>query len=287
MGHRVRSVEPAPLTAVPVEANRRRYERASTVADYARQDHVNPAEQGFLDRFGEELGSWSLLDIGIGGGRTTARFAPLVGKYVGIDYATSMVEAARQRFGDQPELASSLLPGDARRLEQFPDASFDAVLFVGQGLDALDHQGRLQALKEMARVCRPQGWLYLSTHNLASIHFALSLRQRLNELRSERSHLRLPLALAKRIPERVFEKLANPSPRVLAERDHAFLVESWPWPRLSRMYYAQPAEVLRQLQGAGFTPVTAIGADGRDLGLGDGLAEARDLWLHYLGRRQG
>lgn len=284
---RVRMVGPTALTAVPVEANRRRYDRASTVAEYVRQDHLNPAEQAFIDRSGEELASWSLLDIGIGGGRTTARFAPLVENYVGIDYAAGMVEASRQRLRGNPEIASSLFQGDARRLEQFSDASFDAVLFVGQGLDALDHQGRLQAIKEMARVCRPRGWLYISTHNLASVDRALSLRQKVDDLRGERSHLRLPLALAKRIPERLFEKLANPSPRVLATRDHAFLVESWPWPRLTRMYYSQPAEALRQLDWAGFTPVTVVGADGRDLGLLDGLTQARDLWLHYLGRKRG
>jgi ubiquinone/menaquinone biosynthesis C-methylase UbiE len=272
---------------MPGEANRRWYERSATVDTYARQSHLNPGEHAFIDRFAEELAGWSMLDIGIGAGRTTIRLAPLVGTYKGVDYAEAMVTAAQDRFGHQPELASAISVADARRLDAFGDATFDAVLFVAQGLDSLDHRDRLTALREMARVCRPGGYVYLSSHNLASVDRALSLRERLSELRRDRPIWKLPLGVANHMPERLYEKVANPSVGALRRRDHAFLVESWPSPGVTRLYYAQPAEVLRQLVTTGLTPITVVGDEGDDLGLGPRLASSRDLWPHYLARRGG
>lgn len=272
---------------MPEEANRRWYERSETVDEYVRQSHLNPAERAFIERFAGQLAGWSMLDIGIGAGRTTARLAPLMGAYQGVDYAEAMVKAAQDRFARQPELASSLSVADARDLKGFGDAIFDAVLFVAQGLDSLDHHDRLLALAEMTRVCKPDGYVYLSTHNLASVDRALSLSERFSELRRDRPAWKLPAAMVKRMPERLYEKVANPPVRVLRRREHAFLVESWPSPGVTRLYYAQPDEVLRQLLAAGLTPVTVIGDEGDDLELGEGLTRSRDRWPHYLARRAG
>ena len=54
---------------------------------------------------------------------------------------------------------------DARDMRQFPDAAFDFVLFSFNGLDYVDHEGRLQALGEVHRVLAPGGAFVFSTHN--------------------------------------------------------------------------------------------------------------------------
>ena len=101
-----------------------------------------------------------MLDIGVGGGRTTAYFLDRVGSYVGVDYSPELVEACRERF---PGADVSL--GDARHLARFPDGSFDFVLFSFNGIDYVSQHGRHQVLAEVRRVLATGGTWMFSTHN--------------------------------------------------------------------------------------------------------------------------
>ena len=117
-----------------------------------------------------------MLDVGVGGGRTTVHFAPLVGSYVGIDYSETMIAACRERFEETPGQLTFQVE-DVRSLPAFGDGSFDFVLFSYNGLDYIPHDGRREALAEIRRVLGRGGRFALSTHNLNSLRSRLRIER--------------------------------------------------------------------------------------------------------------
>jgi ubiquinone/menaquinone biosynthesis C-methylase UbiE len=107
-----------------------------------------------------------VLDIGVGGGRTTGLLQPDALFYIGLDVAEPMVDLARRRF---PEAQFEL--GDARDLAGLPDKHFDLVVFSFNGLDALDRGDRLQALQAMRRVVAPEGRVLFSSLSIDGASF--------------------------------------------------------------------------------------------------------------------
>ena len=86
------------------EQAREVYESRSVVQTYTDLHELQPAERAVLEALRHRLESMDMLDIGVGAGRTTVSFAPLVRRYVGVDYSRAMVEACRRRFaGSTPE----------------------------------------------------------------------------------------------------------------------------------------------------------------------------------------
>jgi SAM-dependent methyltransferase len=122
-----------------------------------------------MGRLAAEAAGEALLDIGIGGGRTTEFLLPFTSDYVGIDYLAEFVTAARRRF---PEVRFEQM--DAREMSRFSSESFGAVVFSLNGIDGISHADRLRAIAEIRRVLRPGGWFAYSTHNLA---YTLSRRR--------------------------------------------------------------------------------------------------------------
>lgn len=140
--------------------NKRTMGRIESVAHYARWEGLKAAERAALDLVKERVSGASILDLGVGGGRTVAPLLELSDRYVGIDYSQAMVAVCKNKF-----------PGvdfrhcDARDLSDFPDQSFDVVTFFCEGICMVDHQGRLAILREVRRVLKPGGVFIFSTYN--------------------------------------------------------------------------------------------------------------------------
>ena len=130
--------------------------------DYASRDYLEPAERAVIEILDSNLSSMKMLDMGVGGGRTTKYFAPLVLNYTGADYAPVMVNACIEKYGDD----YFFITCDARDMEELSDNSFDFVLFSFNGIDSFSHEDRILALKEIHRVLRPGGYFCFSSHNL-------------------------------------------------------------------------------------------------------------------------
>lgn len=108
----------------------------------------------------------SILDLGVGAGRTVALLRLLSSDYVGTDYTPAMVEVAR---GRHPGV--DLRVGDARNLIGFADGSQSLVNFSLNGIDAVDHDDRQLILAEVRRVLQPGGRVVISTLNIdGSLH---------------------------------------------------------------------------------------------------------------------
>ena len=128
--------------------------------EYAREQTPVPAEAAILHQLGNTLNHASVLDIGIGAGRTTAFLAPACKDYVGIDYSQAMIDIATARFPDIP-----LHQQDARDLSAFAEASVDIVWFSYNGIDYVSHADRIKILHEIRRVLKPNGLFIFSSHN--------------------------------------------------------------------------------------------------------------------------
>ena len=144
--------------------NRERYESAAIVRAYRDEAALQPAEALIFLTRAAALAGADVLDIGCGAGRTTRYLLPLAGRYVGCDYAAAMLARCRERF---PQ--ADLRQLDARDMGQFADASFDAAVFSFNGLDSVDHAGRLAVLAEVRRTLRPGGLFIFSSHNRATL----------------------------------------------------------------------------------------------------------------------
>jgi ubiquinone/menaquinone biosynthesis C-methylase UbiE len=147
------------------------YNRPETVAEYLRT-YLEASEVQLLNEVSQRPGEWEMLDIGVGAGRTAFFFAPFVKGYTGIDLASRMVEACRERFrGLEDADKVRFRVGNAVALEGFADSSLDLVLFSLNGIDCIDPAERDQCLLAIRRVLRNGGSLMFSAHNLLIIDF--------------------------------------------------------------------------------------------------------------------
>jgi SAM-dependent methyltransferase len=153
--------QPSPVSSIDLDTLNRKFYQNKQVADwYGSKSFVMPEEQAFLRDFTSEFQGGRALDVGIGAGRSTRYLLPLVGQYVGFDYAREMVEQAMLQFPN-----ANLGVQDARDLSAYPKHHFDLVLFSFNGIDCLSHDGRLCVLREIHRVLKPNGLFAFSSHN--------------------------------------------------------------------------------------------------------------------------
>lgn len=252
----------------PSDDNQQIYEDASVIDIYRQAAPPQQAELNMFEPLGEELKAGRLLDIGIGAGRTTAYLAPKVGHYVGVDYSHGLVRAAQQLY---PE--AEILWSDARDMSAFEDASFDFVNFSFNGLDSLEHEGRLQVLAEVHRVLKSGGHWMFSSHN-----------------RDYRRRGLLP-----------WQPPFKPGRVMLKKSKHA-IVSSKNWRRLRKEqvetrdyalvndeahdysllhYYVTPEAQVRQLVAAGFTDVRVYDQKGVETV----SPSPESIWMYYDSRR--
>jgi ubiquinone/menaquinone biosynthesis C-methylase UbiE len=121
---------------------------------------LNIAESMALLKYRNYFADHSVLDIGVGTGRTALYLYPLARKYVAIDYSPIMIEYMHKTMPQVPALMC-----DARDLSQFHDNEFEFIFGSNNVIDALAHEDRLRCLKEISRVLKPGGMLMFSSHN--------------------------------------------------------------------------------------------------------------------------
>ena len=140
--------------------NRSTYAQESVVRCYDKLDFIHQPEAVIFEKLLPDIKDEAILDIGIGGGRTTTFLLEISKRYTGIDYTPACVAAARARFP-----TANIMSGDARDLSAFNDATFAFVLFSFNSIDYVSHEDRLQVLREIRRVLKPGGHFAFSTHN--------------------------------------------------------------------------------------------------------------------------
>jgi ubiquinone/menaquinone biosynthesis C-methylase UbiE len=137
----------------------------ATISDYAGQDGLNPPERVLLARVSAEMKGQPILDIGVGGGRTTRHLLSISTDYTGIDYSDGMIAVCRRKFH-----GVKFLLMDARDMGAFAERSFGLVVFSCNGLGMVSHEDRLTILREVHRVLRPGGIFLFDSHNQRCAH---------------------------------------------------------------------------------------------------------------------
>jgi len=115
-----------------------------------------------LDSLAQRWGSGKLLNIGCAHGPD---FLPFKDKFDlwGLDSSPAMLSLAL-KYSGKFKFSASLIVADAVSLP-FPDKSFDWIISVAAYHHILDKQDRLQAFRELRRVLKPDGEVFLTVWN--------------------------------------------------------------------------------------------------------------------------
>ena len=155
-GHQV---NPEWQAAIVPDSNLRIYNAPEVAAHYGALEYLSPAERLFFERYlhpGD-----CILDLGVGGGRTTPYLSSIASRYVGADYAPEMVATCQRKFP-----AITFVLANATNLAMFEDESYNAVVMAFNGFDYVVGQAsRRAAYAEVRRVLKPGGKFIFSAHN--------------------------------------------------------------------------------------------------------------------------
>lgn len=238
------------------------------VEHYAALNYLTPCEQLLFSTYLEP--GMSILDLGVGGGRTTPYLSSIAGRYVGADYSPEMLAECRKKF---PHL--EFHTADAADLSVFASSSLDAVVMAFNVLDNLNPvESRQAALREAYRVLKPHGVLIFSSHNARSIFVRPSWNpQRIHMLaqviagnrrvfyqpvRSVLTGMRVGLALLQSLFKSI-RRAARGLPRRVFWRGQGYLMDSAHGGLTT--YFAIPRRIVQESAPIGFRLLRILGDD--------------------------
>ncbi len=142
-----------------IDAVKAAYRRYARIYDILFGPIFHPGRKVIVEALECQPGD-RILEVGVGTGLSLPLYPDHV-KVTGIDISTEMLEKARQRIQrDRLSQVDEVLEMDAERME-FADASFDKVvaMYVVSVVPDL-----AQLVKEMRRVCKPNGEIFIANH---------------------------------------------------------------------------------------------------------------------------
>ncbi len=146
------------------------WESEKSLKRYSKVKYLFDIEKNYvLDaarNLGKKNGEIKILDVGCGGGRTTKALLNLGFDVIGLDIAANLIKPLQKEIG-----LKRAVVGDAADLE-FPQNSFDIVLFSHNGIDYLyPENNRRKAFSEINRVLKSGGFFIYSSHIFRLIPF--------------------------------------------------------------------------------------------------------------------
>ncbi|MDP1615547.1 MAG: class I SAM-dependent methyltransferase [Methylococcales bacterium] len=134
------------------------YENKETANYYGNLAGLQEVEKYFFEKIIKPTSV--ILDVGIGGGRTTECLKDIVASYTGIDYSKTMIDICKQKYH-----GLDLHVIDATDLSKFASNSFDVVVFSFNGIDYIYPDiKRMKCLSEVYRVLKADGCFIFSSH---------------------------------------------------------------------------------------------------------------------------
>ena len=241
------------------ERNLELWDQPTAVQSYRARTGLTDCERYLCEKY--IAPGASVLDIGVGAGRTTSEVSALAESYVGIDYSPAMVQAGRDRF---PELRFEVM--DAADMSTFPDGAFDVLFFSYNGIDYLYPEAkRLAFLAEARRVLSDRGFLIFSTHNARAVVYP-------GDGKGGR------LASMIDVAKGTLRRFALYLPQKAVWRGHGYVLD----PRYGGLvvHQATPRRVAVETRSAGFEPVETVAGDHPKA-----LRTWVTRWIYYVCRR--
>jgi SAM-dependent methyltransferase len=253
------------------EGNIRIWAEGRFASSYASRA-LRPAEAIVLIRYAEALRG-PVLELGCGTGRVTTYLAARGAQVTGIDVSKEMVDRARERNPDQ-----RFAVGDMRDLSRYTSTHWSAIIASFNVLDVLEDAGRRHVLAQLADMLAPDGVLYFSTHNKASLDQIRSpfglVRTARNPLGASRALLRAPARIRNRRRLRPLER-SDATYAIAIDAAHDF--------QLLHYYIDRDAQE-RQLADVGLQLIECFDPSGHIVPAGSSARESTEL--HYVARRQ-
>lgn len=250
-----------------VDINRKAYASPDVVNYYAGLEELFPSERVLFNKLSSKIRFSKVLDLGIGGGRTTKYLLPISGTYVGLDYVASFIEIAKRKYEK-----GVFVVGDARDLTQFLDESFDVVVFSFNGLDAMSHEDRLRTLKEIFRVLNEEGAFIFSSHNRNYEFFRKPywFRNRSLKIKLVKNALSYLALLPRHLWMKRLE-IFNDEYAIINDSDHRYSL---------MIYYMTIAAQKAQLREIGFEETEAYDETGYEV-----VEDSKSFWIYYLTKK--
>lgn len=257
------------------------YDDPDVVEYYKYRDHYAPAEAALLAWLKEELQNQPILEIGIGGGRTTPYLRQISKVYTGIDISEAMIQAARSRFP-----GVDFLTCDARDLSRFQNGQFAAVFFFGAGIDNVSGADRLLVVKEISRVLRSRGILVLVGHNL-ELHWSslVGLRLYSNQRIFVADNLLRLRSWISHCKEALLNIIHDKGYAAFLDYEERFVDQPKIGAVLRTVYIRRSAQ-MRQLIENGFSEIEVLDLDGNIINDDKAAKVPRSIFLHFIARKQ-
>lgn len=245
---------------------------SQVVKEYVTNTSLQKPEQTILNSIAPKLKHMRMLDIGIGGGRTTHHFADLVKEYIGSDFVPEMVTACKEKFSANKNITFKI--ADVRDLSQFKTSYFDLVLFSFNGLDCLTKkEERQQAIQEIKQVLAPNGLFIFSSHNINAVDKIYSIQPSKN-----------PIKILQRILKFALIPFFNGPKKSLKAQDSAIIRDGLHQFRI-KLFYIKPQTQVQQLTELGFTDIQAFSLENGAKIKEEDLAKVDDYWIYYTCRK--
>lgn len=247
--------------------NQKTYAKVIVVDYYDGLNELFPAEKVLLEKLSAKIKNSKILDVGVGGGRTTKYLLPLTSDYTGVDYVPQFVERVKTKYE-----SGNFLVGDARQLIEFCDETFDFVLFSYNGIDYVSHEDRLKALREICRVLKTGGTFMFSSHNRDYRHFKKPYW--LIEPRFNAAFVKNLLAYGFFFPRHLRMKkheVSGDGYAIINDSDHRFSLLH---------YYIGIQKQIEQLEKIGFSDIEAYNAQGERI-----ITDTKSHWIYYLANK--
>lgn len=244
--------------------NRKTYANAKVLDYYDGLTELFPAEKVLFEKLSSKIENARILDIGVGGGRTTQYLVPLAADYTGLDYVPEFIERVKKKYQ-----TGNFIAGDARNLKEFQDEAFDFVLFSFNGIDVVLHEDRLKILTEIHRVLKKGGMIMFSSHNRDYRHFRKPywLMEPKFSLSFVKNLLSYVFFLPRHLQMRKHE-VFNDEYAIVNDQDHRFSL---------LVYYIGIGRQIKQLEDIGMSGIKAYNANGNQVN-----AYKDSFWIYYL-----
>jgi len=254
--------------------NKKVWSETDIADEYAVCSGLTTAENFILDRFASEISGRSILDIGVGVGRTTRSLIAMSENYVGIDYSREMIEKCRSKF-----IGVDIIECDAHDLSPLKKKQFGFVFFSYNGIDYVAHEGRTRILQQIYNSLTPDGILVFSSHNLEdlsvvsaysykNIHLSFNMLVVLKCIYSYAAGIRNHLSCRR---------------AEVRTKDYVIINDSASNYRFLTYYVSKKFQV-EALQSIGFSNVELVNYWGSQIHV---EAENCGPWIHYIARKQG